>query len=104
MSEPTVKELQDRIRELEAKLKLRETMPMKYRRMEFNAELEQRAEKAEAELAALRAGDRVLRPEQVNAILLSEYVRDRHGIERDCRIVEVAYAQGLAAALKEQTP
>ncbi len=58
-------------------------------------------DRIDAALAALREqGEAVLPPQQVNAILLSEYVRDRHGIERDCRIVEVAYAQGYRAAIR----
>lgn len=46
-------EQQQEIDRLRAKLELRKTMPMKYRRMEFNAELQKEVERLEAERDAL---------------------------------------------------
>ena len=50
-----LKNLRNRVAELEAENAKLRTIPLKYRRMEFNAQLQQEVQRLEAENAALRA-------------------------------------------------
>ena len=55
MTVKTGKDLYDEITRLEAELAKAKTVPMKYRRMAFNAQLQDEVKKLEAENAALKA-------------------------------------------------